>query len=54
MLKKLKGLFKDESGQDMIEYALLAALVGILLVIGIVAMKDAIAAVFAKVVTALS
>jgi Flp pilus assembly pilin Flp len=29
MLKKLKGLFKDESGQDIIEYALLAFFISI-------------------------
>ena len=54
MLKKLRNLFKDEKGQDMIEYALLAALIGILLVAGILLMKNAIAAVFTKVITALS
>jgi len=29
MLRKLRNLFKDESGQDMVEYALLAAFISI-------------------------
>ena len=29
MLKKLRGLFRDEGGQDIIEYALLATWISI-------------------------
>ena len=29
MLKKLRNLFKDERGQDMVEYALLASFISI-------------------------
>lgn len=39
MLRKLRNLFKDEKGQDMIEYALLGSFIsivaiGVLLLIG--------------------
>lgn len=46
MLKELKKLFKDERGEDLIEYALLGSLIAILLVTAITNLKDAIVAVF--------
>lgn len=54
MLKKLGSLFRDEEGQDLIEYALLAAfisiaVIGILLLVG-----PAIINIFQQVINALS
>ena len=42
----LRSFWKDESGQDMAEYALLLALVSIVLVVTINAFKGAIQAKF--------
>jgi pilus assembly protein Flp/PilA len=58
MLKSLMnhfiGLLRDEKGQGMVEYALIIALVAILLIAGLIAFKDQIAAVFTSITTALS
>ena len=53
MLNKLRNLFKDESGQDMIEYALLAALVSVFLVAVLLLLGPAIKGVFDAVIAAL-
>jgi len=42
----LKNWLQSEDGQDLVEYALIIALVSILLIAGLVALKDSIAAVF--------
>jgi Flp pilus assembly pilin Flp len=42
----LQRFVKDESGQDMAEYALLLALIALVLVVAISAFKDAIQAKF--------
>jgi Flp pilus assembly pilin Flp len=49
----LKKLFQDERGEDMVEYALLTALVSVLLIVIIGTMKDSIEAVFQKIIDAL-
>ena len=49
----LKKLFKDERGEDMVEYALLTALVSVLLIVIIGTMRTSIEAVFQKIVDAL-
>lgn len=58
MLKSLMNhfmrLLRDEKGQGMVEYALIIALVAILLIAGLIAFKDQIAAVFTSITTALS
>ena len=49
----LKRLFKEEKGQDMIEYALLAALISVFLIIVLPKVAGAIEDVFKDVVKAL-
>ena len=54
----MKNLFarfiKEEEGQDLIEYALLTALIGVLLVTAIGTLRGAIAGAFGRAGTALS
>lgn len=54
MLKKLKGLFKDESGQDIIEYALLGALISIIAIAAITAIGPLLVIIYNEIVTALT
>jgi len=42
----LKRLFKEEKGQDMIEYALLAALIAVVVIIVLPRLATAISGVF--------
>jgi Flp pilus assembly pilin Flp len=44
----LRSFWKDESGQDMAEYALLLALIALVLVVAINAFKGAVQAKFTK------
>ena len=53
MLRKLRNLFKDERGQDMIEYALLSSLIAVFLITVLLLVGPAIADVFQAVVDAL-
>jgi pilus assembly protein Flp/PilA len=46
MLKLVKKLVREEEGQGMVEYALIIALVAVLLIAGLTTLKDDIAAVF--------
>jgi pilus assembly protein Flp/PilA len=50
----LKKLFKDERGQDMIEYALLAAFISIAAITIISALKQPIVTIYTKIQTALT
>lgn len=50
----LKKLFQDERGEDMVEYALLTALVSVLLIVIIGTMRTSIQAVFQKIINALN
>jgi len=52
MLRKLRKLFKDESGQDMIEYALLSSLVAIFLITVLLLLGPAIESLFQSVIDA--
>jgi len=52
-MRRLQNLFKDESGQDMIEYALLASLIAVTVIAVLVALGPKIVAVFQAVVDAL-
>ena len=54
MLAKLKRLFRDEEGQDMIEYALLAAFISIVAIVAIKAIGPLVLAIYNDVVTALT
>ncbi|MDA8235372.1 MAG: Flp family type IVb pilin [Clostridia bacterium] len=53
MLNLLKRLWKDEEGQGMTEYALIIALVAVLLIGALGLLKDDIEAVFTRITTAL-
>jgi Flp pilus assembly pilin Flp len=54
MLAKLKKLFRNEEGQDMIEYALLAAFSSIVAIVAIKAIGPLILNIYNAVVTALT
>jgi len=53
MIQMLKNLHKEESGQDLIEYALIAALISVALAGTLPAVATAITGVFTSVETAL-
>ncbi len=50
----LKSLQREESGQDLIEYALIAALIGLAAVVGMKSVGTAIQAAFTSVNTNLN
>ncbi|MFI5116965.1 MAG: Flp family type IVb pilin [Terriglobales bacterium] len=54
MWKLLTNLKHDESGQDLIEYALIAALIALGAVTSMKSVSTAIGAEFTKIATALS
>jgi len=54
MLNKFKALIRDESGQDMIEYALLSSLIAVFLITVLVALGPILEDVFEKIIDALS
>ena len=49
MINLLKRLFKEESGQDLIEYALIAALIAVTSVVAMSSLATAISTEFNKV-----
>ena len=53
MMNKVTSVLRRENGQGMVEYALLIGLIAVLLIGGLVVMKDSIAAKFTQIVTAL-
>jgi pilus assembly protein Flp/PilA len=50
----IRSFWKDESGQDMAEYALLLALIALVLVVAITAFRGAIQAKFQEATTELN
>jgi pilus assembly protein Flp/PilA len=54
MMEFLKNLQRDESGQDLIEYALIAALIALAAVAGMKTVGTGIADAFTSVTTKLS
>ena len=54
MLTLIKNLGRDESGQDLIEYALLAALLGLAAVTTMTSVASAIKLKFTAIATALT
>ena len=50
----IKRLIKNEEGQGMVEYALIIALVAVLLIGGLTTLKGGIAGVFTAITDALS
>jgi pilus assembly protein Flp/PilA len=53
MWKLFKNLRQDESGQDLIEYALIAALIALGAVVSMKAVSTAIGTLFTSITTAL-
>jgi pilus assembly protein Flp/PilA len=54
MLKKIKGLFKEEEGQGMTEYGLILALIALAVIGALVLFREQITALFNKVKDAMS
>lgn len=54
MLKLLKSLWTDESGQGLTEYALIIALVSIGLILILIIFRNAIGLVFSKISSSLN
>jgi pilus assembly protein Flp/PilA len=50
----LKRLFRDEKGQDMVEYALLAAFISIVAIVFIKAIGPLVTTIYSKVQAALT
>lgn len=53
MLKRLLNLFRDEEGQDMIEYALLASMIAIVVIAVLLLLGPKLVAVFQTIANAL-
>jgi len=53
-VKKLMRFFKDEEGVVMIEYALIAALIGVALIITLGLVTGALEAIFQEIISALN
>ncbi len=49
MLEVLHGLHKDESGQDLIEYALIAALIAFVAIAGMSSLASSLNVAFSKI-----
>ena len=54
MLNQLKKFVKDESGQDLLEYALLVALIAIVAFISVQAAGDQVSTIFDTIKTKLA
>ncbi|MBO8169455.1 MAG: Flp family type IVb pilin [Thermoanaerobacteraceae bacterium] len=54
MFAWLKNFYRDEQGQGMTEYGLIIAVVAVLLIGSLVALKDTIAGMFSNVQTELN
>jgi pilus assembly protein Flp/PilA len=53
MLSHLRAIWTDESGQDLAEYALLLALIAIVVIVAVTALGPIIAQVFTDIATSL-
>jgi pilus assembly protein Flp/PilA len=53
MLSHLRAIWTDESGQDLAEYALLLALIAIVVIVAVTALGPVIADVFTTIATSL-
>jgi pilus assembly protein Flp/PilA len=54
MKSLFQGLWKEQEGQDLVEYALIVALIALTLVAAIDSLANAISAVFSSASTSLS
>ena len=54
MLAFLKALWRDDSGQDLAEYALLIALIALVAIVAVTLLGNNIAAIFNDIAGALS
>jgi len=50
----LNKLLRDESGQGMVEYGLILALIAVALIAGMTALREQITAIFARITGALT
>ncbi len=53
MTEIIRSMWKDEEGQDLVEYALLIALIALIVAAAIPALTDAITAVYVRIETCL-
>jgi pilus assembly protein Flp/PilA len=53
-MELVKNLLQDESGQDLIEYALIAGLIGIAAVVGMTAVGGSVGNIFNSISTQLT
>jgi pilus assembly protein Flp/PilA len=54
MKKFLSWLKNEESGQGMVEYGLIIALIAVVLIVALTAMSGGLSSIFGKITTALS
>jgi pilus assembly protein Flp/PilA len=53
-MKHLKNFLRDDSGQDMVEYGLLAAFISIVAIASLKAIKPLVSAIYVSIQNALS
>jgi len=53
-MQQVANLSGDESGQDLVEYALVASLIGLATVAAMLTLNGAVVAMFTRITTALS
>jgi pilus assembly protein Flp/PilA len=49
LMNRLQSLVRDEQGQDLVEYAMLVALIALVCVIGVAAAGTSVNAIFASI-----
>ena len=54
MLQKVVRLLRDDRGQGMVEYGLIVALVAVLLIVAVIAMRGGLNSVFSRVTNCLN
>lgn len=54
MLQKVVRLLRDDRGQGMVEYGLIVALVAVLLIVAVIAMRGGLDSVFGRVTECLN
>ena len=54
IINRLRAMVSDESGQDLLEYALLTALIALGAVVAVTAAGNSVQAIFTNVATALA